>query len=148
MLAQAKADVKRMLGRSLIADVIAMLSLPRTEIVDPPPAWLSAACNAMQKEENFPRGLERFIELAGKSQEHVTRSMHDHYGQTPTEFINTIRLDRAAYRMRASTDDILSIAYSVGFNNSSHFIALFKKRYGVTPSAYRRQSARIFAQKG
>lgn len=146
-LAAARSEAKRLMTRSLVADTVSLLALPRPADSGPPPQWLSAACDAMQKEENYLRGLERFIGLAGKSQEHVTRSMRDHYGVTPTEFINNIRLDRAAFRMRAGSEDILDIAFSVGFNNSSHFIALFKKRYGVTPSAYRRQSARIFAQK-
>ncbi|MBI4977931.1 MAG: helix-turn-helix domain-containing protein [Spirochaetes bacterium] len=110
------------------------------------PAWLDDACTKMRTTSNFTEGLRRFVAIAGKSQEHLTRMMKKYYGMTPTAYINGLRLSFAAERIATTDNDILTIMYDAGFNNAAHFTALFKAAYGVPPRVYRKQNAMVFAK--
>jgi signal transduction histidine kinase/DNA-binding response OmpR family regulator len=56
--------------------------------------------------------------------------------QTPSEFIRTIRLKRAAQLMREKFGNIAEITYEVGFNHPSYFAKSFKELFGESPSDY------------
>jgi signal transduction histidine kinase/ligand-binding sensor domain-containing protein/DNA-binding response OmpR family regulator len=59
-------------------------------------------------------------------------------GQTPIEFIRSIRLKRAAQLLEKNSFTIAEIAYEVGFNNPKYFSRYFKAEFGMLPSAYQR----------
>jgi transcriptional regulator GlxA family with amidase domain len=56
--------------------------------------------------------------------------------QTPSEFIRTIRLKRAASLIKQKFGNVAEITYEVGFNNLSYFAKCFKELYGKSPSEY------------
>jgi DNA-binding response OmpR family regulator len=56
--------------------------------------------------------------------------------QSPSEFVRTLRLKRAASLISQRSGNISEIAYDVGFNNLSYFAKCFKEHYGVPPSEY------------
>ena len=56
---------------------------------------------------------------------------------TPNEFINIIRLRRAAELLTDGNYRINEIAESVGFSSSTYFARLFNKQFGVKPSEYK-----------
>lgn len=108
------------------------------------PQWLQKAASMIKEDKGFITGLSKFIQLSQRSQEHLTREMKRYYGQTPTAYINDLRLAYAAELLTHSTQDILSIVYECGFNNAAHFGRQFKKKYHVTPSNYRNANIDIF----
>lgn len=57
---------------------------------------------------------------------------------TPHKWITEQRLSHARVQLLTSNRSIADIAEECHFNNSSHFIKLFKERYKTTPSVYRR----------
>jgi signal transduction histidine kinase/DNA-binding response OmpR family regulator len=59
-------------------------------------------------------------------------------GQTPNEFIVSIRLAKAAEMLLNEHDElnISEIAYTVGFSTASYFSKCFKQHFGVTPTEY------------
>jgi transcriptional regulator GlxA family with amidase domain len=59
------------------------------------------------------------------------RSIADH--------IWTTRLDGCRGELARRTDRTISeIAFAWGFSSSAHFSRAFRKRFGITPSAFRR----------
>lgn len=65
--------------------------------------------------------------------------LQDATGKTPNELIAEMRLQRAATLLKdAPEKSIAEIAYIAGYNTPSYFIRCFSKRYGMTPSAYRK----------
>lgn len=58
-------------------------------------------------------------------------------GETPIEFIRTIRLKRAAQLLEKSQLTVAEVAYQVGFNNPKIFSRYFKDQFKVLPSEYR-----------
>ena len=57
---------------------------------------------------------------------------------TFNDYVNRIRLEKAAELLRETRMPVSKVSESVGVLNTNYFYALFKKRYGVTPSAYRK----------
>lgn len=61
-------------------------------------------------------------------------------GQTPKDFIRSIRLKRAAQLLRDSDLSVSEIADHVGFSTPRYFAKLFKETFGVLPSQYEGKS--------
>ena len=85
-------------------------------------------------DENF--SIDELSRDAGYSNMHFYRKIKALAGETPSQFLRTIRLKRAAELLRAKRDNVTQIAYSVGFNSLSYFNKCFKEQFGVTPGQY------------
>ncbi len=109
------------------------------------PTWLRTACWAMRDECNLRLGLVRFVELSGVSSAHLSRTLKASCNQTPTAFINDLRVKRAALLLRTTTQEIIEIAAACGFANLSYFYRLFGRRFGTSPRAFRLQAQHAVA---
>jgi AraC family transcriptional regulator, arabinose operon regulatory protein len=56
-------------------------------------------------------------------------------------FLRERRLARAEFLLRTTFLSIKEVKSEAGVSSMSHFVSYFKTRYGVTPSAYRKQLA-------
>jgi len=57
-------------------------------------------------------------------------------GQSPRDFIRTIRLNRAAELLRDPNAIVSQVAEEVGFSSVSYFSKSFQEKFGVSPSQY------------
>lgn len=57
---------------------------------------------------------------------------------TPTEYIRSLRLERAAQMLKTSNKTVQEIMYSCGFVTKTYFFREFARRYGMSPGEYRR----------
>ncbi|MBN1675607.1 MAG: helix-turn-helix transcriptional regulator [Kiritimatiellae bacterium] len=113
--------------------------------------------NYTEKRHDFQRLRKVIVHLHKNFQEKITlndmaklAAMSPHYfckffkrntGQTLTEFILRMRVDRAKELLIQSRTTVTEIAFALGFDNHSYFDRVFKRLVGVTPVEYRRQSA-------
>jgi AraC family cel operon transcriptional repressor len=109
------------------------------------PTWLSRACSIMRQKENFTRGISALHAAAHKAPEHVCRSFQKHLGTTPTEFINSLRIEHAANLLLQTDIKTSAAASECGYRSASYFFKQFKKRKGVSPSGYRKSAAHSHA---
>lgn len=65
------------------------------------------------------------------------RRLRQACGQTPTDFLRNLRLDRAAELLRTTDRSVNEVADLVGFAYASYFTRCFKERFGVAPKDYR-----------
>jgi transcriptional regulator GlxA family with amidase domain len=56
-------------------------------------------------------------------------------------YLRERRLERAELLLRTTFLSIKEVMTEAGVNSMSHFVSYFKKRYGVSPSGYRKQLA-------
>ena len=68
----------------------------------------------------------------------LERHFRDTLRITPTEFIKRKRLSMAAELLKAGYS-VLEAGLESGFCDSSHFILLFRKNFGITPFKYQKQ---------
>ena len=60
-------------------------------------------------------------------------------GQTPNEFIQNVRLKKAASLLSNNPEhNISDITYMLGFSTPKYFTKCFKEQFGVSPSSYRK----------
>jgi len=57
----------------------------------------------------------------------------------PVKYINNRRLERARALLQTTHLRVKEIRLKVGVSNEAHFLHDFKRRFGHTPCAYRRQ---------
>ena len=57
-------------------------------------------------------------------------------GQSPTEFIRTVRLRHAAEMLLRGDMSVKEISYSTGFSSVSYFSRCFRTMYGVPPTQF------------
>jgi DNA-binding response OmpR family regulator/two-component sensor histidine kinase len=94
-------------------------------------------------EENLGDGdfsVEDLEDKMSMSKMQLYRKLKALTDQSPSEFIRTLRLKRAASMISQRSGSISEIAYTVGFNNLSYFAKCFKEMHGVAPSEYAGQA--------
>lgn len=101
------------------------------------PMWLSEALLRAEDPAVFRDGAAGLVAQCGKAHAHVARTMQAHLGQTPSDYINRLRMDFAARQLKGTPDSLTEIAAEIGIQNMSHFHRLFRARYSMTPRQYR-----------
>jgi signal transduction histidine kinase/DNA-binding response OmpR family regulator len=64
------------------------------------------------------------------------RKIHALTGETPTDFIRSYRLKRAAQLLKAKVGNITEVSFRVGFSNSAYFTRCFKDKFHRVPSDF------------
>ncbi|TKG94943.1 response regulator [Puteibacter caeruleilacunae] len=57
-------------------------------------------------------------------------------GQSPKEFIRTVRIKKAASLLKQESMRISEVAFEVGFNDAQYFSKVFKQQMGCSPKEY------------
>jgi DNA-binding response OmpR family regulator len=78
---------------------------------------------------------EALATAAGLSYQRLHRRISRELEVTPSHFIRTVRVERAALLLREGAGSVTEVAYSVGFNSLSYFHRCFQERFGTAPSA-------------
>jgi YesN/AraC family two-component response regulator len=80
--------------------------------------------------------IDELSREGGYSNMHFYRKIKALSGETPSQFLRTIRLKRAAELLSKDSDNVTQIAYSVGFSSLSYFNKCFKAQFGITPGQF------------
>ena len=86
--------------------------------------------------ENPEYSVEKLAADIGMTRMSLYRKLQSITGQTPTEFIRSIRLKRAAQLLQNYQLSIVEITDMVGFNTPRYFTKCFKETFGILPSEY------------
>lgn len=105
------------------------------------PAWMDKLCARMREKDNFVRGVEAMHVLANRAPEHICRCFRKYLNLTPTEFLNSLRLEHATNVLRQTEDKIASVAHQCGFQSLRYFFQKFRQAYGMSPAEYRKTFA-------
>lgn len=87
-------------------------------------------------EENYtsPISLKEFAYISGRSLSSFKREFYEIYGESPAHWIREQRLKKAHQMLQSSKFPVADVAYSLGFENPTHFSRIFKQRFGIAPS--------------
>ncbi len=75
-------------------------------------------------------------ELSGVSNKQMYRKIKQLTGQTPVEYIKSIRMKKAAMLLEQRKFTVAEVMYMVGFSSSSYFSKCFQAEFGMTPKQF------------
>lgn len=80
--------------------------------------------------------VDTMAEAMGYSRTNFYKKVKDLTGQSPADYIKTIRLNKAAELLKDETITVSEVCYKVGFSKPNYFAKVFKEHFGVSPKKY------------
>ena len=102
------------------------------------PSYLISIRNSFHKNFAKPFSLAELETQYKISRFRIAHEFTATFGQSPIAYLNCLRLQKACELLTCSDDRIGEISTAVGFENTNHFINLFRRQYGMTPGTYRK----------
>lgn len=82
---------------------------------------------------------EQLASALGMSRTKLYRDIKGIDGQNLSDYVRNVRLEKAAQLLISSHMNVQEIMNEVGFVNSSHFTKIFKLKFEMTPTEYKRK---------
>jgi len=83
-----------------------------------------------------PPSLEELGRKIGCSHFYLSRIFSTQTGQTITQHLRQLRMEKAAELLKSREYNVTEVATEVGYNSLSHFSAAFQETYGCCPGLY------------
>ncbi|MBQ5999300.1 MAG: AraC family transcriptional regulator [Treponema sp.] len=89
-------------------------------------------------QENFsdPITVHEVAELVDLSESRFMKMFKSQTGLTFIQYLNDLRLESAASELLQKNKSVTQISLDNGFESTSYFISLFKKKFGTSPAIY------------
>lgn len=101
-------------------------------------AFVDRLKDAVEAGLNDPEfGVGELAKAVFQDRSHLFRRMKELLGETPSDLLRRVRLERASLLLLESEGSVAEVAYACGFNSVSHFCRAFRVAYDATPSEYR-----------
>ena len=94
------------------------------------------------KTMDAPPTLKELSKVAGLNEYQLKVGFKEIYGNTVFGYLLEHRLDHARVLLDSAKYQVNEVAYQIGYTNPSHFIAAFRKKFGITPKKYLMNQAR------
>ncbi len=136
---------ERLHQQGLLLQILALaISEPRLESTPKPERGNPRFFNAKSILDSRYRepGL-RICDIAAELQitpNHLIKLFRRNVGMSVLDYLQTRRLENATKLLRETTLNVREIAVESGFEDPNYFTRYFHRRYGMTPTAYRRNS--------
>ena len=98
---------------------------------------VSRAIRFMKQSYASPVSIRQIAGELGMSEAAFSQYFKKVTGLSPKAFLTGIRMEKA--RELIAIASVTDAAMELGYDNISHFIALFKEHFGVTPGQYKKQ---------
>jgi len=95
----------------------------------------------MSERMTEPLSIDLFAAEVGLSASRLSHLFKEETGRSILAALNDMRLEQAGLLMLHAGRTATEAALDVGFASYNHFAALFRKRYGVSPTKYRQGQA-------
>jgi transcriptional regulator GlxA family with amidase domain len=90
--------------------------------------------------------VAQMVALSGLPERTFKRRFQQATAMSPLDYVHTLRLEEAKQMLEATELPVEAIAQEVGYQDSSFFGRLFKRKAALTPAQYRRQFGALSEQ--
>lgn len=84
-----------------------------------------------------PSPVAAMVSLSGLTERTFKRRFTKATGMAPIEYVHTLRLEEAKQMLETTTQSIEAVANEVGYEDTTFFRRLFRRRVGLGPREYR-----------
>lgn len=81
--------------------------------------------------------LDALATLAHLSPYHFHRLFRATVGETVKQYVQRLRLEQAAFRLKLQAAPVIDVAFSLGYHSHETFTRAFRKHFGIPPKAYK-----------
>ena len=103
----------------------------------PPARYLMRAKDFADSRYAEPITVGDLAAAAGLSRAHFSRMFTRTFGESPSAYLQSRRLERASALLRFTDRSVADICVMVGFTSVGSFTTTFTRVYGKPPAAYR-----------
>ena len=100
------------------------------------PATLRRALEWVHRHSTTSVSLAGLAEVLNTNPDHLGRLFRRHTHGTLGEYVNRVRVERAARLLRTGRYSVEEICHRVGYSDPSHFGKVFKRLMGCTPGKF------------
>ena len=101
--------------------------------------FLLKATEIVKKHMSEEFNVEDLCQEMGMSRSSLYNKVRALTGHSPSDFIREVRLKEAALLLQGKKYTVAEVSDMTGFSDPKYFTEIFKKHYGMTPSAYMKQ---------
>jgi transcriptional regulator GlxA family with amidase domain len=83
------------------------------------------------------------VEMSGPPERSFSRRFHRATGQSPMDYVQSLRIEEAKQMLETTELSVEAVAHDVGYEDSTSFGRLFRRRTGITPAQYRKRFASL-----
>ena len=98
---------------------------------------LKKSLNLILRRLDQPCTVEEVAAEAGFSRFHCQRMFRAMIGESIAELARRLRLQRAAYRLRHESVNVIEVALDAGYGSEEAFSRAFRRGCGMSPNQYR-----------
>lgn len=93
-------------------------------------------------DENYTQKitLASLAKISGFNEKYLCRFFKEYTSHTPIDYINRLRVEKAADDMLSRHMSVTEAAYANGFNDSAYFSKMFRQIKGISPSEFRKNA--------
>lgn len=121
----------------LLLQAFAELLRTTAKSVSDKPLWVKRVVELLNDSNYNYFSLESLASELDLHPVYLSRTFPKYFNTTISDYIRSIKLEKASRLLIASSLSIAQIAYECKFSDESHFIKVFKKAYGMTPFQFR-----------
>lgn len=102
---------------------------------------LQRAVDLIDKELDGDLSVPRLADVATMSVSHFSHLFTERVGMSPQKYVESRRLELAAQLLDFTGRTVAQVAAAVGYSDPLYFSTRFRKRYSLSPAAYRRRAS-------
>ncbi|MBS1664140.1 MAG: response regulator [Bacteroidetes bacterium] len=113
------------------------VQVPEKEIISPDAALIKEVRLYIEEHLVDPQlSVDLLSKHIGMSRSSFYGKMLDLTGQTPIEYIRSVKLEKAAVLLEKSNLNVAQVAYETGFATPNYFAKSFRAKFNMLPSEY------------
>ena len=97
---------------------------------------IAKAKDVILKDIKNPPSLIELSKTIDLSLKNLKKGFKEIYGKPVYKYLFDFKMEKAKQLLSNGNLNVNEVSYNLGYSSSSHFIAAFKKKYGITPRTY------------
>ena len=97
---------------------------------------IAKAKDVILKDIKNPPSLIELSKTIDLSLKNLKKGFKEIYGKPVYKYLFDFKMERAKQLLSNGNLNVNEVSYDLGYSSSSHFIAAFKKKFGITPRTY------------